>query len=347
MSRERRSLRRLKAFGAWAVTRSRAVSVLEHSGGRRRNLLRVLTYHRVPADFDSHVAHLADSYHVASIDDVLAVYDNGATLPPRSLLITFDDAYRDFAEHAWPSLARRGLPVTLFVPTAFPDHSERIFWWDSLREALLLTERTDALETPVGALTLVGTAARERAFERLRDYLKSLPHDDAMLELERLLRSLAVPASASSVLGWDDLRRLAREGVTLGAHTRMHPLLSRVPVERAVAEVVGSLEDLRREIGASMLSILAYPDGRFTDELVSRLEGEGFVLAFTTTPGTNELPRADRLRLRRINIGPDATVPDLRARLAYSPVYANRWRPLVGDRVVPGLDASRVTTPQR
>lgn len=39
-------------------------------------------------------------------------------LPSRPVVITFDDGYRDFASSAFPVLQPRGLPVTLFVPTA-------------------------------------------------------------------------------------------------------------------------------------------------------------------------------------------------------------------------------------
>jgi peptidoglycan/xylan/chitin deacetylase (PgdA/CDA1 family) len=50
--------------------------------------------------------------------------DGGAPPPqdPRAAIaVTFDDAYRNFATHAWPLLAERGIPATLFVPVGFLD----------------------------------------------------------------------------------------------------------------------------------------------------------------------------------------------------------------------------------
>ena len=41
------------------------------------------------------------------------------------MLLTFDDAYRDFATNAWPTLKRYGLPATLFVPTAYAGERSR------------------------------------------------------------------------------------------------------------------------------------------------------------------------------------------------------------------------------
>jgi len=70
---------------------------------------------------------LAGNYHVVSVPELLdAVYEN-SPLPPKSVMITFDDTYRDFAEFAWPVLKQHKLPVTLFVPTAFPDQPDRSF----------------------------------------------------------------------------------------------------------------------------------------------------------------------------------------------------------------------------
>lgn len=45
---------------------------------------------------------------------------NGAGVKPRSLVITFDDGYQDFADAAFPVLERHGFPAAVFVPTQLP-----------------------------------------------------------------------------------------------------------------------------------------------------------------------------------------------------------------------------------
>ena len=45
----------------------------------------------------------------------------GAPLPPRAVLLTFDDGYRDNLENALPILRRHGYPAVLFVPIGFLD----------------------------------------------------------------------------------------------------------------------------------------------------------------------------------------------------------------------------------
>ncbi len=281
--------------------------------------LAVLAYHRVddtrpddrrdpalisttPSDFEHQLTHLARHRPIVSLADVLQAEQSGASLPPGAVLVTFDDAYRDFLDNAWPVLRRHGIPVTVFVPTAYPDHPERAFWWDRLFAALQGTARRDVLDTPAGALSLETAPDRRRAMERLRAWVNETPHDDLGPALDAIVGALDAPPVGSDVLGWDELRSLARQGVSFGAHTRTHPLMGRLPVDRAVGEALGSYEDLVRELG-DCLPALAYPGGSWSQDITGALRESDITMAFTMDRGGNDLRAADRLALRRINVG--------------------------------------------
>jgi peptidoglycan/xylan/chitin deacetylase (PgdA/CDA1 family) len=47
---------------------------------------------------------------------------------PRTLAVTFDDAYRSVIELAFPLLSQLGIPATVFVPTSFAGASEAMSW---------------------------------------------------------------------------------------------------------------------------------------------------------------------------------------------------------------------------
>lgn len=315
----------------------RLVSVLERfdapkpsRAGQAPQMLRVLTYHHVadpaltpliyprvtvkPEAFEQQMHFLALHYQVVSMMDVLQAARTGSQLPERAVLITFDDAYRDFAENAMPVLRRYGLPVTLFVPTAFPDHPERAFWWDKLYAAIESASSLEIIQTPVGRLTVATAAQRKESFTRLREYVKSLPHQKAVDWVNQFCIELEAPSPSSQVLSWDELRELAREGVTLGPHTRTHPMMNRITAEEVREEAAGSRQDLCDQIG-DVLPIFAYPSGGYNHEVIQILQAEGFEIAFTTQRGLNDLQRADYLQLKRINIGPKTTLPLLRAQL--------------------------------
>jgi peptidoglycan/xylan/chitin deacetylase (PgdA/CDA1 family) len=302
-------------------------------------VLAVLMYHRVlepgedpthdptvisatPAQFEEQIAFLAANLPTLSAEDLLAIKRGETEMPPGAVAVTFDDAYSDFAKYAWPVLRRHGVPVTLFVPTAFPGDPARTFWWDRIHHALVTTERRDGLATPFGELSLRTEHGRLQAFRLFRDGLKATPHHRAREILDQVTAQLGVAPPAGSVLGWDELRGLAREGVALAPHGRTHALLDQVTAEEAREEIRGSVSDLEREIGSAP-PIFAYPAGRMTDPVVELVRKEGFEIAFETVRGTNDLRRADWLRLWRINVGRRSSLPLLRAQLLSWP---NRLR---------------------
>ncbi|MGH3053124.1 MAG: polysaccharide deacetylase family protein [Gaiellaceae bacterium] len=325
------ALRRTVASAARTAAFARFVAVLEQMARPRPHVLPVLTYHRVdeptrspllypglisatPAEFEEQMRFLASSYRPVALTELLAVRRGEARLPLRSVLVTFDDAYRDFGEQAWPAMRRYGIPVTLFVATAYPGEPEKAFWWDRLYSALMSADSSAPVATPAGDLSLVSGTDRLRAFRRLRNYLKSAPHDRAMEIVEELSAGLAPPSPSPAVLSWEELRALAAHGVALAPHSRTHPLLDRLPLEEAREEIVGSLDDLEREIGSAP-RVFAYPGGGVNGDVIAVLAEERFELAFLARRGSNDLRRADWLRLRRINVGRASGLPLIRAQL--------------------------------
>lgn len=92
--------------------------------------LSVLMYHHVldengaisisKNDFAAQMKMLANAgYHSASPDELLA-YKKGLTnLPKKSVLITFDDGWRDNYFYAYPILKKYGLRATIFLVTGW------------------------------------------------------------------------------------------------------------------------------------------------------------------------------------------------------------------------------------
>lgn len=71
-----------------------------------------------PDQFRAHLDLLVDErFTVLSLSDYVEAREAGRTLPERTTVVTFDDGFADFADHAAPALRARGLPATLYVTT--------------------------------------------------------------------------------------------------------------------------------------------------------------------------------------------------------------------------------------
>lgn len=312
---------------------ARFVAHLERRVREPSSKLRVLTYHRIgypqqetqgdpelisatPESFREQMELLAERYQVLSMWEVLQAAREGGLLPPLAVLVTFDDSYRDFRDLAWPILRDLGLPVTLFVPTAHADRPHMEFWWDRLARAIRYADPGEAIELPCGCFPLSSPRRRQRAAAVLRGYLKTLPHERAMHWVDEICSRLKVPPRrVPSTLDWSELRQLQEEGVVLGAHTRTHPLLTRIDRQRIEEEVQGAKHDLDQHVGPC-LPVFAYPAGAVGSAAPAILRAAGYELAWTTRAGASDLRRDDPLQLRRFHVGISTTTPLLRARLA-------------------------------
>ncbi len=172
-------------------------SLVAPPNGDTEGALRVLMYHKVndrPGNplsvpvglFDEQMAQLRElGYTVVSLEDVLAYYRDDTQLPPRPVLITFDDGYRDNLENAAPILERHGYPATIFVPIGFLDSSRplpheehlatrgmvnRTLDWGELRELEAAGVRVESHgigHRPLADLE-IDEAAREIVLSKLR-----------------------------------------------------------------------------------------------------------------------------------------------------------------------------------
>ncbi len=311
--------------------------------------LRVLTYHRVaqpedtpdldpmlvsatPDVFRKQMIHLRKHYQPVTLAQVNEAFHEGPSLPPGAVHVTVDDAYRDFAESAWPILQEFDIPVTVFVPTAYPAEPSRALWWDRLHR-VTARDSSDAwgraARSAVEAYDI--TAPRPIVHDPdFRSWLRTLPHDGAARFVESTCRAAGLDEDdnaqrSPAVLSWYELRELSHQGVGFGAHTRHHAALASFDESRVRGEIRGSIEDLTRELGRGPWPV-AYPYGIY-DRAVTRIAAEeGCTLGFTCDDGLSRPGHTDPLQLRRTNITL-RTSPSVFA-LRMLPWFAevDRWR---------------------
>lgn len=102
---------------------------LEASKPRPTNRFLVLAYHDVEDDaadqrylsvrtsaLNEQISWLLhNGYHAISVQDILDAHDGKRTLPPKAVLLSFDDGYSSFYTRVWPLLRARNVPA-LWAP---------------------------------------------------------------------------------------------------------------------------------------------------------------------------------------------------------------------------------------
>ncbi len=120
---------------------------------RRRIRVPILMYHYIsapppdadvyrldlsvtPGQFAAHIAWLAQNgFTSISLDDLVGALTEGRPLPPRPVVITFDDGYLDAYTNAFPVLRQYGMTGTFFVVTEWLDTRQPGYLtWDLARQ---------------------------------------------------------------------------------------------------------------------------------------------------------------------------------------------------------------------
>ena len=80
-----------------------------------------------------------EGWKFLSLQELISYKDRPDALPPKGMVVTFDDAYRSFIEQALPILREERVKATLAVVTSFidrpPSDMPPLMTWDQIREA--------------------------------------------------------------------------------------------------------------------------------------------------------------------------------------------------------------------
>ena len=160
----------------------------------------------------------------------------------RFACFTLDDGYRDNRDFALPVMREFGAPMTVYVVSDFAGGTGRL-WWVALERVIA---RASSIEARIGDVaTRLDTStpsAKQEAFDRLHDWLRSLPGEhDVAREISALCARHGVDEAAHCrelCMSWDELRPFADDPlVTIGAHTITHCNLARQTEAMAADEI--------------------------------------------------------------------------------------------------------------
>lgn len=266
----------------------------------------ILGYHRVadvardlhkvcvtPEHFAEQMEEVSKYAHPIPLSDLVRHLKSGS-LPPKSIAVTFDDGYADNLYQAKPILEKYQIPATVFVCTGYVG---REFWWDEL-DRLVMSAQADlsALRLEVGENRFVwsqtnmspeaeGSEDHRQFRHALYHFLLPLDVQDQSLAMS-MIRNWSGLSSAEMpevrAMNHAELLQLVNGGlIELGAHTRHHPILRRLSLERQREEIISGKNDLESVLGKRIKGF-AYPNGWATVDAKQIVREAGFTYACTS-----------------------------------------------------------------
>lgn len=251
--------------------------------------------------FERVVRFLSRAFTLLPLADAASRLASG-TLPAAAACITFDDGYADNLTLAAPILARFDAPATIFVATGYLDGGR--MWNDTVIESIRSTsvENLDLADLGLPVLRLTTLDEKRAAIDALLPLVKYRPVDERIAVVDAIASRARVTPPSDLMLTTTQLRELASApNLTIGAHTRRHPILACTPAAEAESEIAGSRADLEALLQTDV-ELFAYPNGRpdkdYRAEHVAMVQRAGFRYAVSTAQGVASAP-ADPLQLPR------------------------------------------------
>lgn len=289
-----------------------------------RSSLIVLNYHRVgdasataydsgtfsctAAELDQQMSVLKQWLPVLTLDEAVRVIHGQEKLSETSVLLTFDDGYRDNYAEAFPALRRHGLSAAFFLPTAFIGTGS-LPWWDVIA-FIVKSSRKEWIEfnAPEPASFSLDAAHRDASIRSILKLFKRPSMKDAdrfLCNLEEACEAERPPRKGERCfLNWEEAREMERGGMCFGSHTHTHEILSRLTLDQQVTELRTSREILEKEL-QHPVHTLAYPVGKresFSSETYAALCTAGYRTAFSFYAGLNRPGRIEPFDVLRCGV---------------------------------------------
>jgi peptidoglycan/xylan/chitin deacetylase (PgdA/CDA1 family) len=232
--------------------------------------------HLITSDaFARQVRLLKSEYNIIAPEQFLSWIENKAQLPPRAVLLTCDDGLINTVTDMLPVIRELNVRFLFFITGESLSDIPGMLWYEKLYLLLTAAGPGSSPKLP-GENEIIGRQSQQRIAIRWREYMSRLSAFDAnsrKVILEDMRTQLGIPQEWESeysrreadrrrffMMGRDELRRLMNAGVTIGAHSLSHPMLSWMSGGLAFEEIRQSRMALQEALGTHIWA-MAFPFG--------------------------------------------------------------------------------------
>lgn len=257
-----------------------------------------------PSWLTEHLDYLSRHYHFLPLSQLLDCYERHQSIPSNSVVITFDDGFRDNFTNAYPILQQYHVPATVFLATGCVSSGN--LPWPQTVGYLFQETKVDSLchrttrEIPV---TLKSPMDRNTARITVRKALGPMPRVEREQSIAELSRLLQVEIPRERMLSWDQVETMQKGGIEFGAHSFSHPWMALLSPEEARWEMETSLHEIQHRCGIARPPFV-FPAGSYTPDLVKMAVSVGFRCVFQSHHSlrVNQIGVNDQFSLSRIGL---------------------------------------------
>lgn len=225
-----------------------------------------------PEVFERLLTYLTKHTEIVDFDDL-----ERKTLKPKCI-ITFDDAYADFKEHALPIIKKHQIPVTLNVISHCAETGEPP-WTQKINDLMEVFVRQNRLPQSTLNVNINSTLNEEQLALEFYKALKGC----SLAEINHVIAELENQINLSGfsytrMLRWDEIKKILNEypKLRIGNHTKYHRnLFGDIADDDLRQDVFESENEINQNLGIKT-SRFAFPNGQANQKSIDLVVQAGY-----------------------------------------------------------------------
>ncbi len=250
------------------------------------------------------IQELRKFYRIISIDQAVTQIKNN-DIKTDSVVLTFDDGFRDNFTQLYPLLKKHNIPATYYVNASVLS-TKNSLWFQSIINYFYAVSESSVYVAVSDTTYDLSTAQKryESAFHFMRHLQANYKPQEFHSIIETMAGDLRFPNEEDIHMTWDDLKVLAKDPlITIGAHSYNHYPLGFCDEKLSSYEIEQSITELETNLGLK-ITHFSYPRGHeedFNRHHIDCLKSKQIDSAVSTIRGVNRTGE-DLYRLRRVGL---------------------------------------------
>jgi len=263
------------------LTRKKVIGLVYHTvSDRPLYHIKHLCPYKSPEMFESDLIYLRKSFNLISSQQLIEQQSLKTKILPNSIILTFDDGYSECFSVARPLLLKYEIPCIFFITTDFIDN-KNMFYRNKISlciEKINTCENLERLDFFRNINSTFGLSINTKM--SFFQWIKSLNYSDKDI-IDKICNLLGINIKQYMInhrpyLSSEEIRFLAGDGFTIGAHSKKHQELSLlINEDEKEEEIVNSCKEIMELTGKDQV-LFAFPfsgdgiDPNFLKGLISK-----------------------------------------------------------------------------
>ncbi|PCI66335.1 MAG: hypothetical protein COB38_10290 [Gammaproteobacteria bacterium] len=267
-----------------------------------KNDPRRITGHTSVSEVEVAILELKKRFDIISMDEAVEQL-SAQGVNRESVVLTFDDGFKDNFKFLLPILKKHKVPATYYINSSVIDSKKNLWFQSVINFFFAIEENVVKIDLSKKEYDLSSADKRYKAAFDFMQYLQANYKPDKFHEvIYSVAGDKALPDESDYHLSWDELKILNEESlITIGAHSYNHYPLAYCDEEQSKFEIEKSVKDLEEKLSIK-IKHFSYPRGHvedFNDWHIKVLKDLGISSAVTTIRGVNRKGQ-DLYQIKRV-----------------------------------------------